>query len=154
MERIIIDVREPKEFNEGHIENSVNIPLSSIKIEQFEPYLHYNILLVCQTGNRAMKVQEFLKENNVENVNIYESQISNIPNLIVNQSSGWSIDRQFRMTLGLLLAIFLIGYYAGFQNFIIIPIILCCGLIFTSIIDQCYMRMGIAMLPWNRDKKN
>jgi hypothetical protein len=57
------------------------------------------------------------------------------------------------MTLGVLLAIFLGGDFLSIQWLIAIPIILATGLIFTSLIDRCYMRMGIALLPWNRGKK-
>ena len=62
---------------------------------------------------------------------------------------GWTIDRQFRLALGLSLAVFLLGYFLVSEIFIVIPVILCIGLTYTSIIDRCYMRLGIAMLPWN-----
>lgn len=65
---------------------------------------------------------------------------------------GWSIDRQFRITLGILLAIALTLYALGYEYGLIIPMILCVGLIFTSIIDRCYMRMAIARMPWNRNR--
>ncbi|HKK76629.1 MAG TPA: hypothetical protein VJ953_16250 [Saprospiraceae bacterium] len=52
------------------------------------------------------------------------------------------------------MAIFLIGYNVGIPNFIVIPIILATGLIITAIIDKCYLRIGMAMLPWNTRKKD
>ena len=59
------------------------------------------------------------------------------------------------MTIGVLLTIFLLGYFLGEAKWVVfIPIILATGLVVTSIIDRCYMRMGIAMLPWNKNKKN
>lgn len=66
----------------------------------------------------------------------------------------WSVDRQFRFLLGVLIAIFLIGQYWMSDAFTAIPVILCLGLIITAIIDKCYLRIGIAMLPWNRAQAN
>jgi hypothetical protein len=62
----------------------------------------------------------------------------------------WTIDRQFRMALGLLVAIGLLGKIVLSDWFLIIPSIICVGLIFTSIIDRCYFRLFIASLPWNK----
>jgi hypothetical protein len=42
------------------------------------------------------------------------------------------------------------GHYWLSDAFAAIPVILCTGLIITAIIDKCYLRVGIAMLPWNR----
>lgn len=61
---------------------------------------------------------------------------------------GWSVDRQFRFVLGILLAIFLAGYPFS-PMFAIIPVVLSLGLTVTAIIDKCYLRIGIVRLPWN-----
>lgn len=58
------------------------------------------------------------------------------------------------MTLGLLLLLFLLGHFLGFALAIIIPIILGAGLTITAIIDRCYLRIGIARLPWNRKRRD
>ena len=63
---------------------------------------------------------------------------------------GWTIDRQFRMFLGLMLFVAVIGMTLVSQWFIIIPSIFATGLIVTSLINRCYLRMGIARLPWNK----
>ena len=65
-------------------------------------------------------------------------------------SELWSVDRQFRFVLGIFIALYLIGFHWMSALFSIIPVILCLGLIITAIIDKCYLRVGIAMLPWNR----
>jgi hypothetical protein len=53
--------------------------------------------------------------------------------------------------LGLFLALYLVGYHWMSALFAVIPVIPCLGLIITAIIDKCYLRIGIAMLPWNRE---
>ena len=151
---IIIDVRESKEYKEKRIPGSINLPSSTFSIIQYEPYREQMIYLVCQSGSRANAIRNKLLENGFDQVTVLEKHIDHldVKSELVEEVHGWTVDRQFRMTLGVLLAIFLTGYFMEAGRFIIIPIILSTGLIITSIIDRCYMRMGIAMLPWNRDK--
>ena len=151
---VIIDVREPKEFSDNHIPGSINLPSTNFQLIQFEPYRDQTICLVCQSGNRAQGIREKLLASGFESVSLLETQMEQLesPSEATDGAFGWSVDRQFRLSLGILLLIFLVGFFSGVSQFIIIPIILCAGLTITSIIDRCYMRMGIAMLPWNRRK--
>jgi rhodanese-related sulfurtransferase len=52
---VVIDVREHDEFNKGHIESAVNLPLSKIKeqISSFDAYKNNQVLIVCQDGTRS-----------------------------------------------------------------------------------------------------
>ena len=65
-EFVIIDVRTPNEFAEGHIENAVNIDYYSEtfrddvnKLDKDKTYLIY-----CQSGNRSRSALEVIKELN------------------------------------------------------------------------------------------
>lgn len=64
----IVDVRDAEEFAEGHIPNSVNIPLDSIEssLAVFKQY--ENIVVVCRTGKRSTKAKEILEKNGFTNV--------------------------------------------------------------------------------------
>lgn len=147
---VLVDVREPKEFNEKKIEGSINIPSTNYSPEDYTKYENKNIYLICQTGNRAGKVYQNLTDNGIKNVFVTDKHLSDFN--IEQQAKGWTIDRQFRMLLGTLLTLFVAGYFLNLKWAIIIPIILATGLVFTSLIDRCYLRMGIAMLPWNKGK--
>lgn len=149
---VIIDVREPKEFSEKSIGGAINLPLSKFSVEQYLPYQEHTINLICHSGNRAKQVQQKLLQANFNHVIVMDFHMENFMQQ-TKTSKTWTVDRQFRMLLGLLLATFLIGYYFGLKYLIAIPIILSTGLIFTSLIDRCYLRMGIAMLPWNRQER-
>ena len=52
---ILIDVREPHEFANGHIENARHIPYSRLdeKIYELERHKDSPIIVVCQTGTRS-----------------------------------------------------------------------------------------------------
>lgn len=151
---VLVDVREPGEYREGTLEGAINIPSRNFSVESYLPYKNHKIILLCQSGNRVKGVYETLQNHGFTNVSILEEHMAQISQVrVVSRSKGWTIDRQFRMTLGILLVIFLTGFYFLSSAFIVIPVILATGLVVTSIIDRCYMRMGIAMLPWNRGKK-
>ena len=55
---IIIDVRENDEYNEGHIANAINIPLSEIDSMNYNK--ETTIILYCATGIRSTEAAKKL----------------------------------------------------------------------------------------------
>lgn len=147
---VIIDVREPSEYNEQHILGAVNLPSTRYDKNQYSEFENKKICLVCQSGSRVKQIEKKLKQDGFSNLYILQQQMESIPR--IDTTKGWTVDRQFRMTIGVLLGIYLILYFLNIPLAFIIPLILCSGLIITSLIDRCYMRIGIAKLPWNRGK--
>ena len=49
----IIDVREPAEFEEGHVEGAVNIPLGDIMKRLDEIPKDDEVVVYCRSGGRA-----------------------------------------------------------------------------------------------------
>ena len=64
---IIIDVRTPQEFAQGHTDGSINIPLSIISNE-IEKIKNYDkpIITCCRSGARSGKAAGVLKSANIE----------------------------------------------------------------------------------------
>lgn len=57
----VVDVREPWEFEAGHVPGAVNIPMGELvarKSEVSDP-----VVLVCQTGARSGRVAAYLMAN-------------------------------------------------------------------------------------------
>lgn len=52
---VLLDVRSPQEYREGHLPNAINIPLYDIKqkIEKIIPNKEETLIIYCQTGNRS-----------------------------------------------------------------------------------------------------
>ncbi len=148
-EGVIIDVREPAEFRDGHIPYAINLPSTRFEVEDYQAWHHLKVFLVCQSGNRAQSIAQELSEAGVEEAYVLDRHMEQIAT--ETTSEVWSVDRQFRFVLGVFIALYLIGYHWMSVLFSIIPVILCLGLIITAIIDKCYLRVGIAMLPWNRE---
>jgi rhodanese-related sulfurtransferase len=56
----LIDVREPKEFDAGHILGSRNIPMSQMKLRMKEIRSDLPVYLYCQSGMRSGRAAQFL----------------------------------------------------------------------------------------------
>jgi len=67
---MIVDVRTPQEFAQGHADNSINIPLSDIA-DHIEELKQKNIPVItcCRSGARAGNVTTFLKKAGIEAYN-------------------------------------------------------------------------------------
>lgn len=66
---VLLDVRTPEEYAEGHIEGSVNIPLQSI--EQAESVIKDKdtpLFVHCRSGGRSAQATSILKRMGYTNV--------------------------------------------------------------------------------------
>ena len=69
---IIIDVREESEYREGHIKDSVLVPLGTIedKIEKVVEDKNQPILVYCRSGRRSAEAANLL--NKLGYTNVYD----------------------------------------------------------------------------------
>jgi len=67
---VMLDVCEPQEFKDGHIPQSVNIPLSGLKnsLKQLEKYKDKPIVICCRSGNRSIKGAVTLRKHGFASV--------------------------------------------------------------------------------------
>ena len=77
----IIDIRSIEKYNNGHIENAINIPLEQLLIK-FNKLLSRNekYYIYCQKGVQSKKICQILKNNGFKAINIlggYEAWILN-----------------------------------------------------------------------------
>ncbi|WP_176699890.1 rhodanese-like domain-containing protein [Neobacillus massiliamazoniensis] len=56
----LIDVREPNEFDAGHILGARNIPLSQMRMRMKEIRSDLPVYLYCQSGVRSARAAQFL----------------------------------------------------------------------------------------------
>jgi len=151
MRTVIIDVRTRKEFSENSLSGAINIPSNSFGIKDFDPYKDKQICLVCESGARAANVMTELKWAGFKNVSILDKHMNELSEIkIKSREEGWTIDRQFRLALAFLLGISLLGIYLHIAYALVIPLILFSGLLYSSISDNCYLKLLIATFPWNK----
>lgn len=69
-EAVVIDVRDAKEFREGHITDSRNIPFSTLKdsLGQLEKYKDKPVILVCKIGQHAGAAGRILSTHGFKDV--------------------------------------------------------------------------------------
>ena len=67
---LILDVRENNEYSEGHIINSLHIPLSSLKtrMNDLEKYKSKKVVIACRSGHRSSQACGTLKKEGFEQV--------------------------------------------------------------------------------------
>ncbi|MEY2949635.1 MAG: hypothetical protein RLZZ248_836 [Bacteroidota bacterium] len=65
----VIDVREPYEFNHGHNQGAINIPLNQVLGRSEEiAKMSKPLILVCQSGNRSGMAVSMLKAKGVDDL--------------------------------------------------------------------------------------
>ena len=64
----LVDVRTPAEWAEGHVNNSVNIPLDIVEsnIELFKG--KDQVIVFCRSGNRSGQAKVILEQHGIANV--------------------------------------------------------------------------------------
>lgn len=67
-EDLLLDVRRPDEFDAGHIENAINIPIDEIRNRLPEIPTGKNIFIYCEAGLRGYLAQRILKQNGFDRV--------------------------------------------------------------------------------------
>jgi len=67
---VVLDVRSMKEFQDGHIVNSINIPLNGLgnNLKQMEKHRDKPVVIVCRSGSRSGSACSVLRKNGFENV--------------------------------------------------------------------------------------
>jgi len=83
---VVLDVREAADFNNGHIKNAKNIPLSSLKsqLDSLVKDKNKPVLAYCRSGNVSGKASRILKSSGFSNVHnlaggILSWQEANLP---------------------------------------------------------------------------
>lgn len=66
----LLDVREPDEYAEGHIQDSINVPLGTIEkeIESLVPDKQQEIIVYCRSGARSKQASNMLLAKGYTNV--------------------------------------------------------------------------------------
>jgi len=67
---IVLDVRTQREWDKGHVENAVHIPLNELhnRINEVKN-LNKPVIACCESGVRSAKAAKFLNLNNVKAIN-------------------------------------------------------------------------------------
>ena len=67
---VILDVRSQREWDKGHIENAVHIPIDELnnRVDEVKA-LNKPVIACCESGVRSAKAAKFLNLNNISAIN-------------------------------------------------------------------------------------
>ena len=65
---ILIDVRTPQEYAEGHIAGSVNIPVQVLESNLSQIPAGIPVVVYCRSGNRSAQAAQILSKNGYESI--------------------------------------------------------------------------------------
>ena len=149
-----LDVRSALEFNQAHIKDSINIPLDMLASRMKElNQPKQNYIVLCHTGNRSAMAADMLLQSGIHSLKVMEGglarwQKQRLP--VVKGEGGISLERQVRIIAGglvlfaTLMALFVHG------AFVIILILVGCGLIYAGLTNICLTGMLLMKLPYNK----
>jgi rhodanese-related sulfurtransferase len=67
---VVLDVREQNEWDAGHVEGSVHLPLADLGEGYADLPTGAQTLVVCRSGNRSAHATAYLVQQGVEAVNL------------------------------------------------------------------------------------
>lgn len=67
-EVVVLDVRTPEEFKDGHIPDALLIPLQELEDRLDELDKSEAYLVVCRSGNRSVQASEILTSNHFKSI--------------------------------------------------------------------------------------
>lgn len=151
----LLDVRTPGEYETAHISGAYNVPLDTLgeHAREIRDNVAAPIVLVCQSGQRARKAEEALKNAGLESVHVLDGGVNGwlaagLP--VVRRAARISLERQVRVVAGAIAAVG--GLFAVFVSpwLGLLSTFVGSGLVFAGLTDTCGMAMLLAKLPYNR----
>jgi rhodanese-related sulfurtransferase len=84
---LLIDVREPDEYQAGHIPGAVLWPLRDLPQHLDEVPKDKTVIAVCRSGNRSAKATDFLRETGFDNVHNMQG------GMIAWEKAGYEVEK-------------------------------------------------------------
>jgi rhodanese-related sulfurtransferase len=75
---VLVDIRSSDEFNQGHIAQSLSLPLETLEssLKKLNKHRGKPVILVCQSGIRAGKAASILKKNQFEELYVLDGGVA------------------------------------------------------------------------------
>ena len=66
----VLDVRQPDEYEAGHVPGAVLVPLDQLEARAGEVPTDQPVLVICKSGGRSARAQQFLVTQGVDATNV------------------------------------------------------------------------------------
>lgn len=153
----ILDVRTGGEFETVHIPGSYNVPLDTLGEHVRDlASVEHPVVLVCQSGGRAIQAHEELTSAGKDTLHILEGGMdsweSSGGEIVRGDKNRWAMDRQVRLVAGSL-------SLAGVAASTFVPGAkwiaggVAAGLTYSAVSNTCAMAAVLSKLPYNSTDK-
>lgn len=160
-ELTVIDVRTPSEYAGGHLPGALNIPLD--QIQRALPDIRHatdrgDVLIVCASGARSENACKILAENGITAATLsggtgaWAADGHELHRLQGGSRATWGMERQVRLTAGVIVLIGLLLGLVVHPVFQLISVGIAGGLVFSALTNTCGMAAMLAKLPHNRPR--
>jgi rhodanese-related sulfurtransferase len=150
----LLDVRMPGEYETAHIPGAYNVPLDTLAEHASEiRTLTAPIILVCQSGQRARRAEEALRQLGMTNLHVLDSGVTGWISAgypVVRGPRRMSLERQVRILAGSLVAVGAVLALLVSPWFALLPALVGGGLVFSGVTDTCGLALLLGHLPHNR----
>jgi len=68
LDALVLDVREPEEFANGHIPGATNLPQADLATRLDEVPRNRPVFVICQGGFRSLRAAQFLRQQGISDV--------------------------------------------------------------------------------------
>jgi len=152
----MLDVRTPGEFAEAHVPGAKLIPLDDLDPVAFQRQHNTDapVYVLCQSGNRACKAVEKLQRAGFNGCVVVEGGTAAwiAAGLPVERSESRVLPlmRQVQIIVGTITATGAVLAMTVNPRFVIISLLMGCGLVFAGVTGFCGLALILAKMPWNR----
>ncbi len=86
---LVLDVRTPEEYAEGHIKNGVNIPVDELenRLDEISQYKDKDVFVYCKSGGRSEEASKILAKNGFKKINNMEDGVSEYDYELLNYTN-------------------------------------------------------------------
>ena len=147
---LLLDVREPAEFESERLPGSVNLPLSELAAGAQRLPKDASIVVICRSGRRSEEAARKLTACGFPTVLVHEGGLSCCNGVEKGAGRAWAMERQVRMAAGLLVSGGIALAWAVHPAFALLSAGVGLGLVYSAASDTCGMAMILARMPWNR----
>lgn len=152
----IIDVREPGEFESGHLAGAVSIPLGRLASAGLQPPEGKTLVLICASGRRSASGCEAVAGRVGTPVYTLDGGINAWRaaggNLVGQTRNVLPVDRQVQVIAGLLVLTGVVFGFSVHPAFFGLSGFVGAGLTFAGLSGFCGMAKLLAFAPWNRTR--
>jgi len=156
-EAVLVDVREPAEYEAAHIAGAVLMPLARVSKNTLPSIASKKLVVHCKAGRRGGTACEKLlaEDPNLQIYNLEGGVDAWAKAGYTIQSSGkffLPLDRQVQLTIGAsVLAGVILGYTLD-PRFLLLSAVFGAGLMNAGITGWCGLAILMAKMPWNKGK--